>query len=535
MTCVRRLGLFTAVWLLAVAAPCVAAVDAPLADAAERAAWPQVRALLTQGVDVNAPQVDGMTALHWATYHDDLAVTGQLVRAGANVKSANRYGVTPLSLACTNGNAAIVEILLEAGADPNASLPGGETALMTAARSGSQATVALLVSRGALVDARDDRRGQTALMWAAAEGHAAVVATLIGAGADINAHVPSGFTPLLFAVREGRLDVARVLLKAGADVNEAIPADGPGPRRRGYGGGVPPAGTTPLLMAVRNAHFELAAALLDAGANPNADGTGYTALHAITAVRKPGVGDNDPAPEGSGSLTSAELVKALVARGANVNARMTRRVNLNNTRLNERGATPFLLAALTADAALMKLLADLGADPNLTNVDDSTPLMVAAGLATRSPGEDAGTEAEVLEALQVALDLGADVNAVDRNGETAMHGAAYKNLPKAVHFLAAKGARIDVWNRPDKFEWTPLAIAVGYRFGNFKPSPETEAAIREEMIAAGVTPPAVIVAKTTDQTRTDAPSPGGFQYGYRRATSAGVAPARLRCRTGPGS
>jgi len=122
--------------------------------------------------------------------------------------------------------------------------------------------------------------------------------------------------------------------------------------------------------------------------------------------------------------------------------------------------------------------------------------MAAAGLATRSPGEDAGTESEVLEAVQVALDLGNDLNAVDNNGETAMHAAAYKNLPNVVKFLAAKGAKISVWNRNDKFGWTPLAIAVGYRFGNFKPSPETEAAVREVMIAAGVTPPKVVVAKT---------------------------------------
>ena len=175
---------------------------------------------------------------------------------------------------------------------------------------------------------------------------------------------------------------------------------------------------------------------------------------------------------------------------------MTKRANLNNTRANEIGATPFLLAALTADAELMRTLSALGADPSLTNVENSTPLMMAAGLATRSPGEDAGTESEVLEAVQVALDLGADVNAVDNNGETAMHAAAYKNLPKVVKFLAARGARIQLWNRDDKFGWTPLAIAVGYRFGNFKPSPPTEAALREVMIAAGVTPPAVIVAKT---------------------------------------
>ena len=144
----------------------------------------------------------------------------------------------------------------------------------------------------------------------------------------------------------------------------------------------------------------------------------------------------------------------------------------------------------------MRVLVKAGADPSIPNVDGSTPLMVAAGLATRSPGEDAGTEPEVLEALQVLLDLGADPNAVDSHRETAMHGAAYKNLPKAVRMLAAKGARIEVWNQPDEFGWTPLAIAAGYRFGNFKPSPETEAALREVMLAAGVTPPAVIVAKT---------------------------------------
>jgi uncharacterized protein len=247
---------------------------------------------------------------------------------------------------------------------------------------------------------------------------------------------------------------------------------------------------------VMNAHFELAAQLLDAGANPNADIPGYTVLHAIASVRKPGVGDNDPAPEGSGSLSSIELVKKLTAQGANVNARMTKRPNLTNTRLNEIGATPFLLAAQTADAELMKTLVALGADPLLPNVDNSTPLMVAAGLATRSPGEDAGTESEVLEAVQVALDFGADLNAVDNNGETAMHGAAYKNLPKVVKLLAAKGAKIELWNRNDKFGWTPLAIAVGYRFGNFKPSAQTEAAVREVMIAAGVTPPKTINAKT---------------------------------------
>jgi len=471
-----------------------AASEALLADAAEKMDRAAIRTLLQRHADVNAPQADGMTALHWAAHQDDLDTARLLVKAGANAKAASRYGVTPLSLACTTGNSAMVEMLLEAGADPNTTLPGCETALMTAARVGTLASVKALLARGARVDAKDERRGQTALMWAAAEGHADVVQMLIEVGADFNARLSSGFTPLLFAIREGRLDAVRVLLKAGADVNETIPGDGT--RRRGYGGRVPPAGATPLLVAVTNAHFELAAYLLESGADPNAALPGYTVLHAITAVRKPGVGDNDPAPEGSGSVSSIELVKKLAEHGANLDARMTKKANLSNTRLNEVGATPFMLAALTADAELMKTLADLGADPLLPNADNSTPLMAAAGLATRSPGEDAGTEPEVIEALQVALDLGADVNAVDNNGETAMHAAAYKNLPGVVKFLASKGATVDVWNRPDKFGWTPLAIAVGYRFGNFKPSPETEKAVREVMIAAGVTPPKTVTAKT---------------------------------------
>ena len=137
----------------------------------------------------------------------------------------------------------------------------------------------------------------------------------------------------------------------------------------------------------------------------------------------------------------------------------------------------------------MRTLAVLGADPLLTNKDNSTPLMAAAGLGTRSPGEDAGTEPEVLEAVQVALDLGADVNAVDDNGETAMHGAAYKNLPKVVELLAEKGAGIEIWNQKNKFGWTPLSIADGYRFGNFKPSPVTIDAIVKVMAAHGVLPP----------------------------------------------
>ena len=466
------------------------AADAPLANAVQQMDKVTVRRMLERpplADVVNASQADGMTALHWAAYQDDLDLVDRLLRAGANPRASNRYGVTPLSLACTNANVAMVERLLEAGADPNASLPGGETVLMTAARTGRVGAVRALIARGADVHAKESREGQTAMMWAAAEGHVEVLEALIQAGADFKTPLDSGFTPLLFAVREGRIGAVKALLKAGADVNEVVKVRAQAKVPEGVA--AVRAGATPLLMAVSNAHYELAAQLLDVGADPNAAALGYTVLHAIVRVRKPGVGDNDPAPDGSGSMTSLEFVKAVVAHGADVNARMTKRANLTNTRFSEIGATPFLLASVTADSELMRALAALGANPLLTNNERSTALMAASGLGTRSPGEDAGTEDEVVEAMEVALSLGADLNAVDSHGETAMHGAAYKNLPAAVKFLADKGARVDVWNRKNEFGWTPLTIARGYRFGNFKPSPVTVDAVEGVMRAAGITPP----------------------------------------------
>ena len=462
--------------------------DTRLARAVQQRDRASIQALLGTPIDVNAAQADGMTALLWAAYGDDVELVERLLGAGADAKASNRYGVTALSLACTNGNAAMVERLATAGADPNTSLPGGETALMTAARTGRVEVVRTLIAHGAVVHATEGHRGQTALMWAAAEGHVETVEALIKAGADFRTPLDSGFTPLLFAVREGKIGVVRLLLKAGANVNETVKTPPSRSRPLPGGRGMDP-GSSALLVAVWNGHFELAAELLKAGADPNADLPGYSVLHALARVRKSGVGDNDPSPDGSGAMTSLELVRQLEAHGADLNKPMTRRRNLNNTNFNEIGASPFLLAALTADAPFMRTLAELGADPLLPNREKSTPLMAAAGLGTRSPGEDAGTEAEVLEALQVAIDLGADVNAVNNVGETSMHGAAYKNLPRAVEFLASKGAAVSVWNRKNEYGWTPLTIARGYRIGNFKPSPETVAALDGLLRGAGIIPP----------------------------------------------
>jgi ankyrin repeat protein len=473
--------------MVGVAGVCPAADNPTLADAAEQRNAALVRTLLAARADVNTTQVDGMTALHWAVYHDDEEMAGLLVRAGANANAANLYGVPPLSLAAMNGNAAIVRALLDAGADANASQPGGETVLMTAARAGSVDAVKALLARGANPNARE-RRDQTALMWAAAEGHAAVVQALIDGGADIRARLKSGFTPLFFAVREGHIDVTRTLLKAGANVNEALQHEELGPD-------VPVTeavvnGTSPLLLAVHNGHFELAIALVDAGADPNDRRTGFTALHAVTWVRRPDASDvGDPAPIGSGRLTSLQFVRALVERKANVNLRLEKgapKAPYAATLLKPEGSTPFLMAADRADVPLMRELIKLNADPFLPNADGTTPLMAAAGLGTANPLEEAGTEAEALEAVQVLLELGADVNAVDNNGDTAMHGAAYGNFPAVVQLLADRGADINIWKRQDTAGRTPLFIAEGYKAGRPQPSKPTIDVLRRLMVAAGV-------------------------------------------------
>jgi uncharacterized protein len=473
--------ILAASWWLLGAAESATETAPTLADAAESKNSEAIHVLVEEKVDVNAPQPDGMTAIHWAAYHDNLDDVKLLISAGADVKAATRYGVTPLALACTNGNSVMVELLLEAGADPNSALPGGETALMTASRTGRLPAVEALLARGAEVDARE-HKGQTALMWAAADGHVHVVDALLKSGADIRASLPSGFTPLFFAVREGRIKVVSKLIQAGADVNETMH-----PARKKSSTGAKP--TNALLLAVENGHFELAGLLLSAGAKPNDRPDGFTALHAITWVRKPIRGDGDPPPTGSGSLSSLDIVRQLALHGADLNVRLENG-DSDRGRFTTTGSTPFLLAARASDIPLMRLLLELGADPGMANADNCTPLLAAAGVGALGDGDEAAaTEDEAMEAVRLLLELGADVNAVDDNGETAMHGAAYQSRSKLVSLLAERGADINVWNKKNKAGWTPLMIAQGHRPGNFRPSPDTIAAIERVMRAAGVAPP----------------------------------------------
>ncbi len=477
--------------LMLSSAAAAATGDAALVGAVKAHDRTAAATLLAKHADPNAAEVDGTTALQWAARGSDSALVDMLIRAGANVNLANRYGIRPLSLACERGDAAIVDLLLRAGADANTISTEGETALMTAARGGSLKAAELLIARGADVNRKESWRGQTALMWAAAGGYADVVSALIRHGADIHARSNGGFTPLLFAVREGKINATRVLLDAGASAQESLQV----PSRRTSEDAETPAavsetGLSALLVAVGSAHFELAAFLLDRGADPNAAPQGWTALHQLTWVRKTGVaGSNNPPPQGSGDMDGLELARRLAAHGADLNARVTKRPPAGITRMNFLGGTPFLLAARTADAEYMRALASLGASPLLPNKDNSTPLIVAAGLGTSAPGEDPGTEPEVLEAVRVALELGNDINAVDDHGETAMHGAAYKHVPSVVEFLAGTGAKIEVWNQQNADGRTPLDITIGVPSSmSIIRSATTEAAIRRVMTRAGVAP-----------------------------------------------
>ena len=425
-----------------------AATETPLLDAVKRGDAAAVRSLLRARTDANVADADGTSALHWAAQRDDLKAVEALLAGGADAKAANRYGVTALSLAATNGNAAMIQRLLAAGAGANTALPGGETVLMTAARAGNAAAVRTLLAGGADVRARESAKGQTALMWAAAENNAAVVKLLVEAGADVRERSRGGvLSPLLFAVRGGHVATARALLDAGAPVDDALPD-----------------GTSALVLAVVNAHYELAGALLERGADANSAAQGWTALHQIAWSRRHNAGFNLPGPVQTGALDSLDLARMLAARGANVNARLTKEPkDGNRNMLNRIGATPFLMAAKSDDVALMRVLLDLGADASITTTLGTTPLMAAAGVGIWAPGENPGTHEEALAAVQLALAAGGGtVNDIDQEGETALHGAVYRGgaIP-VLQFLLDRGAALDVVN---KRGWTPLTAAEGVEY-----------------------------------------------------------------------
>jgi ankyrin repeat protein len=465
-----------------------------LVEAVTSADHQTLRAKLRAGTDVNETLSDGSTALHWAAERGDQVAVDLLLQAGANPRATSRYGVSPLSLAALDGHAGIITSLIKAGADPNGSLPEGETVLMTAARTGKADAVRVLLAHGARVDARDEARGQTALMWAAAQDNADVIRVLIEAGADVRTRTstalksttrmsesgntfgaapPTGFTALLFAVRTGSPNAVRVLLDAGADVHDEL-SDG----------------ESALVVAAANAHWDVASLLLDRGANPNAARAGWNALHQAVRTRRMNIGFGTPGPIPTGTTDSVDVIRKMIAKGVDVNARMTRNGMRDGqrNRLNRLGATPFFLAAKVTDTEVMKILLDAGARPTVPAADGTTPLMVAAGLQQWNPGEDGGSlpgqEPEVLAAVKMCVELGNDVNARNDRGETALHGAAYRGVNSIVEYLASKGAVLDA---KDQHGWTPLAVANGLSYTDFyKEQVHTAALLRTLMQAKGL-------------------------------------------------
>lgn len=457
----RRLG-WVGVWAVVLGSIVLlaAAPDTRVVEAARQRDSRTVAALLKAKVDPNVPQPDGATALHWAAHWDDLPLAKALIAAGARVNATNDYGAMPLNLAATNGSAAMVETLLSAGANMNAALPTGETVLMTAARTGRLDAVRVLLSRGADVNARQTSKGQNALMWAVSERHVDVARALLDKGADVHAATAAGFTPILFAAREGSLPVVQLLLERGADLN-ASDAEG----------------ATPLLVATVRGHVALASFLIEKGAQPdgNATGAGYTPLH-WAATRSEGVITNDY-PDAPGEWAALAgipnradklaLIRLLIAKGAQVNARVTKDLPRYGFSLFKRnylpGGTPFYLAALVGDTEVMRLLLAHGADPKVTARDNTTPLMVAAGIA-HADNESRVSEADHLAAVKMTLELGNDLNATNGGGFTALHAASYAGFDAVVQFLAGKGAAL---NAVAKNGQSALGIAEGNNLSGF--------------------------------------------------------------------
>jgi uncharacterized protein len=520
------------------------AATSPVADAAMKGDLRAVAALLAQRADVNAPQADGATALHWAVYRDDLPLVERLLAAGARVNVANRHGATPLALACINGSARTIERLLAAGADANARGLNGETALMLASRTGAVDAMTVLLKAGADVNATETLRGTTALMWAAAQSHPAAVKLLLDHGADAalkskpaalgrTAYLAptarqrasqlvtetggatrgrtareqtsaqdlddrdffvrrqnadgGGLTALVFASREGDLESARILIASGADVNQ-----------------VTQYGWTPLLTATQNRHYALATFLLERGADPNiANKGGWTPLYLATDNRNIEGGDY---PVRAADLDHLDFIRTLLARGADVNARAKdsteTRTIFTMQWLYEDGATAFLRAAQSGDVELMKLLLAHGADPKIPTANNVTALAAAAGIGWVQGVTYERSEQDTVAAVKLCLELGLDPNVVDSDGRTALHGAAHKGRNALVQVLVEHGAKLDARDFGSRDTvageqlgrgWLPVDYADGLvRVGvqSAIAHPDTAALLRKLMTDRGIPVPA---------------------------------------------
>ncbi len=455
-----------------------------IADAAQRGAWAQVRALLAAHVPVNTVQADGMTALHWAVQVNEEAVVAALLASGANPNAANRYGITPLFLAATNGSIPVTKALLAAKANPNAALPNGETALMAAARTGNPAAIQLLLRADSNPNVAETSQGETALMWAATENHPEAIRALIQGGADPNRHSKTldlapmdwqqvgmvstplprgGFTALMYAARQNAQDAVRALAEGKADLDAQDPD-----------------GTTALTFAIINQHYDAAALLLERGANPNvADNTGMASLYAAVDMNQFRSDIGRPARPSEDKLTALDIVKLALAHKGDPNATLKKAIlgrhhGFGDGSLGD-GATALMRAAKGPDLEAMEALLDAGANASLGMTKGSNAVMILAG--TRGgPGAGNGAAAKAATALRLLMKHGADVNAPDARGDRPIHSAAQAGSNDMVRLLVELGADPNAKNGAGKTAFD-LANAPG------RGHHEDTAAILKEIIA----------------------------------------------------
>ena len=463
-----------------------------IANAMQAGDFSRVQQMISEGADVNEPQVDGAIALHWASQWNDVESARQLINVGSDVNKSNRTGATPLQLAAINGSPEMLSVLLEAGADPNGVVSvTNDTPLMLAAKTGIADAVEILIEHGAEVNAMETWGRTTPLMWASAEGHNEVVALLLENGAEVDAqtifvppdttrgfegtaprdreerevgpvqHASGEMTALHLAVRNGHHQTAELLLDAGADIN-ALVADG----------------KNALGLAIFNGHYDLASILIERGSDVNqADARNFTPLfwavdrrNMETAPNFPWVVTEDPLP----------LIKELLDAGADPNHLVN-----DTPRARMRGGSPRIVfatavmrAAFSGDLELTRLLLDYGADPAIKSSDNESTLSAASGLGFIHGYHFQHPYEVRLEVVKLLVDeYGLDVNWHDDYGITPLMVAGNLGDVDIIQYLINQGADLGDFDLGKKNDGAfgasieplmPIDYAIGV--GTFRPN-----------------------------------------------------------------